>query len=79
MSREGRGYITIDTESLRELLRADPPPLVIDLRETVKFNKGHLPGVVSFPMKAGFLDRLFKKARLRSLLGPEISRKIVFY
>ena len=52
-----KGGPEISVKDATGLLKAEPRPALIDVRERAEFDQGHLPGAVSVPF-AEFKDRL---------------------
>ncbi len=41
---------TVDVDALRNALRADPPPVVVDVRMPFEFAGGHVPTAINIPL-----------------------------
>ena len=51
LSSQGlRGGPEVSVREAVALLKSDPRPLLIDLRERTAYDQGHLPGAISVPM-----------------------------
>ncbi len=74
------GYKIITTEDLSERYRNDPKDLLlVDTRQEWEYRTGHLEGALNFPMEPTRWSRWRKASALRTFLGPDKSRAIVFY
>jgi hypothetical protein len=74
------GYRIITTEELAERYREDAKSLLlVDTRQEWEYRTGHLLGAVSFPMEPTAWSRWRKAAALKSFLGPDKDRTLVFY
>jgi rhodanese-related sulfurtransferase len=54
----------ITVSELANLMKGDPRPVLIDVRERVQYDQGHLPGAISVPFEEF-------KARVESLKLPK--------
>jgi phage shock protein E len=75
------GYGLLDADEMDELLAAKEKMLLLDVRPDYEFQADHLPGALNLEFHLGDRSRLRpgKKAALRSLLGPDLDRKVVIY
>lgn len=75
------GYRLVDTAGLLQMLRADPPPLVIDVRADYEYEAGHVTGAVNLEFDLG--DRgdpgPAKRAAFEALVGEDKTRPVVLY
>lgn len=44
-------FAMIQPDQLEEMLQADLPPVVLDLRDTEGFTRGHIPGSINIPLR----------------------------
>lgn len=72
-------YTTLSIEELEAMLQGESSLLLVDLRAAAAYRLSHLPGAVSFPMKPTWLEKLVKRGRLKSLLGKDLHKRVVFY
>jgi hypothetical protein len=74
------GYRIITTEALAERYRLDPSALLlVDTRQEWEFCSGHIQGAVNFPMAPTGWPRWRKAGELKTFLGPDTTRVLVFY
>ena len=75
------GYRTITTTALQELLRKDPPPLLVDVRYDYEYAQGHIPGAVNMPVDLEDRGDLSgeRLQAFRSVLGEARGRTIIIY
>jgi sulfur-carrier protein adenylyltransferase/sulfurtransferase len=67
-----RGEIEeVDAQGARELLDADAPPVLVDVREEDEWSEGHIPGAVHVPR--GFLESRIEQ------VAPDHARPVVVY
>jgi rhodanese-related sulfurtransferase len=54
------GYPKISQDDLLARIRSDSPPLIVDVRSSREFSKGHVPGAVNIPYRriSDHLDEL---------------------
>lgn len=78
---ERDGYRLITTAGLRELLRADPDVLLVDVRFAYEYAAGHMPGAVSLPVDLSDRGDLPPERRqaFEDILGADKDRIIVAY
>lgn len=78
---ERDGYRLITTAGLRELLRADPDVLLVDVRFNYEFAAGHMPGAVSLPVDLSDKGDLpaARRQAFEDVLGADKDRTIVAY
>ncbi len=74
------GYRIMSTEQLAQRYKKQPQEvLLVDTRQDWEFNAGHMQGAVHFPMEPTWWSRWSKRGSLRTALGPDKDRPIVFY
>ena len=74
------GYQLISTDKLWQQYQSNPASLlVVDTRQEWEYRSGHIRGAVNFPMEPTWLSRWRKKGDLKTVLGPDKNRLIVFY
>ena len=74
------GYQLIKTEELWEHYKIDPKNLLlVDTRQEWEYRTGHIKGALVFPIEPTWLSRWRKKGELKTFLGPDKDRFIVFY
>jgi hypothetical protein len=74
------GYQLISTDELWEHYTTKPESLLlVDTRQEWGYRTGHLKGALNFPMEPTWLSRWRKKSALKTFLGPDKNRFIVFY
>jgi 3-mercaptopyruvate sulfurtransferase SseA len=74
------GYRIVGVDDLAAWLEKDPRSvLLVDTRQDWEFQAGRIPGSVSFPMEPTTWARWRKADRLKTLLGPDLNRRVVFY
>lgn len=73
------GYLLISTDELYAKFRGADNILLVDVREPAAFEKGHIQGACSFPLKPTWWTRLTKKSALKTLLGKDPQLTVVFY
>jgi len=74
------GYKLISTDDLWERYRKNPVGLlIVDTRQEWEYRTGHIKGAVNFPMEPTWLSRWQKKGDLKTLLGTDRNRTVVFY
>ena len=77
---ESGGYRLISTDALWEQLGKNPHGLLlVDTRQEWEYRTGHIKGAVNFPMEPSWLARFKKKGELKTFLGADKDRSIVFY
>ena len=77
---ETGGYKLISTDELWERYRKHPVGfLVVDTRQEWEYRTGHIKGAVNFPMEPTWFSRWQKKGDLKTLLGVDKNRAVVFY
>lgn len=81
LAAERDGYRLITTAGLRELLRADPDVLLLDVRFAYEYAAGHMPGAVSLPVDLSDRRDLSPARRqtFEAVLGPDKDRVVVAY
>ena len=78
-ARQG-GYQLITTDELWERYNKDPENLVlVDTRQEWEYRTGHIKGALIFTIEPTWLSRWRKKGELKTFLGPDRDRFIVFY
>lgn len=74
------GYKLISTEELWERYSTKPDgQIIIDTRQEWEFRTGHIKGAINFPIEPTWISRWENKGEMKSLLGPDKGRNIVFY
>lgn len=75
------GYQIITTEQLQELYEGSLSEkiLLVDTRQDWEYRAGHIKGAINFPMEPTWWARWQKAGALKTLLGPDKDRPIVFY
>ena len=77
---ERGGYRLIRTEELREKYSEDPQGLLlVDTRQEWEYRTGHIKGALNFPIEPTWLSRWRKSSDLKTFLGPDKNRLVVFY
>jgi hypothetical protein len=77
---EKGGYRLITTKELSAEFEKKPPSmLLVDTRQDWEFRTGHIKGAVNFPMEPTGWARWRKAGALKTFLGPDKDRLIVFY
>ena len=74
------GYRLIDVDALAAWYGSEREKiLLVDTRQEWEHRAGHIQGSVNFPVEPGWWDRWRKKNALKTLLGPDKDKSIVFY
>jgi len=74
------GYKIITTEQLAERYEKNRGDLLlVDTRQGWEYRTGHLEGALNFPMEPTWWSRWRNAEALKTLLGPDKNRFIVFY
>lgn len=75
------GYKVITTEELWGLSieKGLKNPLLVDTRQDWEYRAGHIKGALNFPIEPTWWARWRKAGELKTLLGPDKDRPIVFY
>jgi 3-mercaptopyruvate sulfurtransferase SseA len=74
------GYRIINTEDLWKRYNKNPDNLfLVDTRQEWEYRTGHIKGAMNFPMEPTWLSRWRKKGDLKTFLGLDKDRFIVFY
>lgn len=76
------GYEIVTTEELKALVDKEEPMLIVDtMPYEDSYKKNHIPGAVQIEFPVEDMSQLDegKKAALEKLLGPDRTRKIIFY
>lgn len=74
------GYQLIKTEELWERYSKSPERiLLVDTRQEWEYRTGHIKGALNFSIEPTWLSRWRKKGELKSFLGSDKNRFIVFY
>lgn len=77
---KGGGYRIIKTQDLWENVQKDPNRiLLVDTRQEWEYRTGHIQGAVNFPIEPTWYSRWRKEKPLKTFLGPDKNRFIVFY
>jgi hypothetical protein len=78
-ARQG-GYQIIAVDDLWERYRLNPESLLlVDTRQEWEFRMGHIEGAENFPLEPTWLSRWQQKGALKTFLGPDKERLIIFY
>jgi 3-mercaptopyruvate sulfurtransferase SseA len=73
-------YRLISTDELWERYNTNRKTLLlVDTRQEWEYRTGHIQGALNFPIDPTWWSRWRKKGALKSLLGPDKNRFIVFY
>jgi len=75
------GYKIITTEQLKELYKGNKfeKLLLVDTRQDWEYRAGHIKGAINFPVEPTWRAWWRKAGELKTLLGPDKDRPIVFY
>ncbi len=74
------GYRLIDVAALSQLYQADREKiLLVDTRQEWEHRAGHIAGSINFPMEPTRWARWQRKEDLKTALGPQKEKTIVFY
>jgi predicted sulfurtransferase len=74
------GYQLITTEQLQQLYKDKFGAfLLVDTRQEWEYRAGHIKGAINFPMEPTWRARWRKAGKLKTLLGADKDRPIVFY
>jgi len=74
------GYRLIDMEALAKLYQSDREKiLLVDTRQEWEHRAGHIAESVNFPLEPTWWARWQKKGDLKTFLGPDKGKPIVFY
>jgi predicted sulfurtransferase len=74
------GYRIIPTEALSERYQKNARDLLlVDTRQEWEYRTGHLKGAVNFPIEPTGWSRWCKASALKTFLGPDKDRTVVFY
>ena len=74
------GYHIINTEELRKHYGKNSDNLfLVDTRQEWEYRTGHIKGAVNFPMEPTWWARWHKASDLKTFLGADKDRTIVFY
>ena len=77
---ESGGYRLMDVEALSKLYESNREKiLLVDTRQEWEHRAGHIAESVNFPMEPTWWARWHKKEDLKSFLGPDKKKSIVFY
>ncbi len=80
LEAQNGGYRLIDFEVLSKLYQADREKiLLIDTRQDWEHRAGHIAGSVNFPMEPTWWARWQRKGDLKTTLGLQKEKTIVFY
>jgi hypothetical protein len=73
-------YQLMSTDELSKQYTAKPESLLlVDTRQEWEYRTGHIKNALNFPIEPTWLSRWRKKAALKTFLGPDKNRLIVFY
>ncbi len=74
------GYKLIKTDELKKLYHKDPKALLlVDTRQEWEYGAGHIKGALNFPMEPTSFSRWKKRGGLKTFLGQDLEKTIVFY
>jgi 3-mercaptopyruvate sulfurtransferase SseA len=74
------GYKIITTEELwARYQRNQKELLLVDARQDWEYRTGHIEGAVNFPMEPTVWARWRKASALKSFLGQDKDRTVIFY
>ena len=74
------GYKLISTDELWERYSKNPDSLLaVDTRQEWEYRTGHIKGALNFPIEPTWLSRWRKSSDLKTFLGPDKNRLVVFY
>jgi 3-mercaptopyruvate sulfurtransferase SseA len=74
------GYHIVNTEELWKEYSKNPDSLlVVDTRQEWEYRTGHIKGAVNFPMEPTWWARWCKATDLKTFLGVDKDRTLVFY
>jgi hypothetical protein len=74
------GYRLIDVAALSQLYQTDQEKiLLVDTRQEWEHRAGHIAGSINFPMEPTWWARWQRKGDLKTALGPQSEKTIVFY
>lgn len=77
---ENSGYRLIDLDTLSKLYQSGRDKiLLVDTRQGWEHRAGHIAGSVNFPIEPSWWARWQAKRTLKTLLGPDKEKTIVFY
>lgn len=77
---ESGGYLLIDIDDLSQMYQSNREALtLVDTRQEWEHRAGHIAGSVHFPMEPTRWARWRKQGALKTLLGPDKEKSIVFY
>jgi 3-mercaptopyruvate sulfurtransferase SseA len=74
------GYRLMDVAALSKLYQTDQEKiLLVDTRQEWEHRAGHIAGSINFPMEPTWWARWQRKGDLKTALGPQTEKTIVFY
>jgi hypothetical protein len=77
---EDGDYRLIDVEALSKLYQSNREKiLLVDTRQEWEHRAGRIADSVNFPLEPTWLARWQKKGELKTFLGPDKEKTIVFY
>jgi hypothetical protein len=80
LEAENGGYQLIDVETLSKLYTSSHDKiLLVDTRQEWEHRAGHIDGSVNFPIEPTWWARWTSKGDLKTFLGPDKEKSIVFY
>ena len=80
LEAENGGYRLIEIEELSKLYQSNREKiLLVDTRQEWEHRGGHIDGSVNFPMEPTCWARWQRKGDLKTFLGPDKEKSIVFY
>jgi 3-mercaptopyruvate sulfurtransferase SseA len=80
LEAQNGGYRLIDVAALSKRYQSNREKiLLVDTRQEWEHRAGHIAGSVNFPMEPTWWARWQRKKDLKTFLGPEKEKSIVFY
>ena len=80
LEAENGGYRLIDVETLSKLYQLNREKiLLVDTRQEWEHRGGHIDGSVNFPMEPTWWARWQREGDLKTFLGSDKKKSIVFY
>ena len=74
------GYSIIETDELWQRYQVNLTNLLlVDTRQEWEYRTGHIKGALNFPMEPTWLSRWRKQSALKTFLGLDENRLVVFY
>ena len=80
-SASDHGYKLLGAKGMKGLLDSGEKFLLVDVRPDYEYDEGHIPGAENLEFHLGDRSKLkpAKEKKLRKLLGPDKTRKVVIY